>query len=124
MHWLTLLMLILLFLIAIWFSIGFYNSAGVILPLMLLGALVGGLFGVIFYPEYPELFVILGISAVLGASLNNPITAIILIVEMTWEPFLFIPAGIVTIIAYIVSGPKSIIPGQHKVTKIKTIEDN
>jgi H+/Cl- antiporter ClcA len=124
MHWLTLLILLLLFIIAILFSIGFYNSAGLILPLMLLGALIGGLFGVIFYPEYPELFVILGISAVLGASLNNPITAIILIVEMTWEPFLFIPAGIVTIIAYIVSGPKSIIPGQRKVKKIKTIEDN
>ncbi|MFX1337840.1 MAG: chloride channel protein [Promethearchaeota archaeon] len=124
MHWLTLFILVLLFLIAILFSIGFYNSAGLILPLMLLGALVGGLFGVIFYPEYPELFVILGISAVLGSSLNNPITAIILIVEMTWEPFLFIPAGIVTIIAYIVSGPKSIIPGQHKVKKSKIIEEN
>ena len=64
-------------------------------------ALLGGLFGVIFFPEYPELFVILGISAVLGASMNNPITAIIIIVEMTWEPFLFITAGITTIIAYI-----------------------
>jgi len=119
MHWLTLLILIILFLIAILFSIGFYNSAGIILPLMLLGALLGGLFGVIFYPEYPELFVILGISAALGASINNPITAIILIVEMTWEPFLFIPAGIVTIIAYIFSGPNSIIPGQRNVKKIK-----
>ncbi|TFG29314.1 MAG: chloride channel protein [Promethearchaeota archaeon] len=123
MHWLTLLILIILFLVAILFSIGFYNSAGIILPLMLLGALIGGLFGVIFYPEYPELFVILGISAVLGASINNPITAIILIVEMTWEPYLFIPAGIVTILAYIFSGPNSIIPGQRTVKKIK-LDDN
>ena len=123
MHWLTLLILLLLFLTAILLSIGFYNSAGLILPLMLLGALIGGLFGVIFYPQYPELFVLLGISAVLGASLKNPITAIILIVEMTWEPFLFIPAGIITIIAYIISGPKTIIPGQRKVKKIKTLKD-
>ncbi len=113
------LLLTSLFLFAILFSIGFYNSAGLILPLMLLGALLGGFFGVTFFPEYPELFVILGISAVLSAAINNPITAIIIIVEMTWDPFLFIPAGITTILAYICSGPNTIIPGQRNVKCIQ-----
>jgi len=116
--------LTLLFVLAILFSIGFYNSAGIILPLMVLGALVGGIFGVYFFPEYPELFVILGISAMLGASINNPVTAIIIIVEMTWEPFLFIPAGIATIIAYIFSGPSAIIPGQKIVKEIETFDED
>lgn len=112
--WFAFLLFIFLFLIAMSFSIGFSNSAGLILPLMVFGALVGGFFGVVFYPEHPELFVLIGISAALGAALKNPITAIIIIVEMTWEPFLFIPAGIATIIAYICSGPNSIIPGEVK----------
>lgn len=113
--WELLLLLISLFIIAIICSIGFYNSAGLVLPSMLLGSLLGGFFGVIFYPEYPELFVVLGISAVLGATYNNPVTAILIIVEMTWEPMLFIPAGITTIIAYVLSGPKAITPGQRYV---------
>ncbi|MFX1384991.1 MAG: chloride channel protein, partial [Promethearchaeota archaeon] len=69
----------------------------------------------IFYPNNPELFVILGISAVLGSATNNPIAAIAIIIEMTWIPELFIPAGITTIITYIFSGPNSIIPGQRSV---------
>ena len=90
-------------------SIGTINSAGVMMPLMIFGALCGALFGIIFYPNNPELFILLGISATLGAALNNPITAIFIIVEMTWVPFLFIPAGITTIIAYIISGPTKIL---------------
>jgi H+/Cl- antiporter ClcA len=91
------------------------NSAGIILPLMIFGAILGGLFGVLFYPEHPELFVLLGIAAVLGASLNNPITAILLIIELTWAPFLLFPAAITTIVAYIFSGPSAIVPGQKNV---------
>ncbi|MBD3254503.1 MAG: hypothetical protein GF383_05390 [Candidatus Lokiarchaeota archaeon] len=114
-EWTVLLILLLLFGVAIFFSIGTSNSAGIILPMMLIGAILGGFFGVLFYPEHPELFVLIGIAAVLGASLNNPITAIFLLIEMTWEPFLFIPASIVTIISYIFSGPSAIIPGQKRV---------
>ncbi len=106
---------IFLFLLAMALSIGFYNSSGIILPLMLFGSLVGSLFGKLFYPTSPELFAVLGASVAIGAALNNPITAIIIIVEMTWEPFLFLPAGIVTIIAYIFSGPNSIISGQVEI---------
>ena len=55
----------------------------------------------------------------LGASINNPVTAIIILIEMTWIPFLFVPAGITTIIAYIFSGPHTIIPGQKYVNTIQ-----
>ncbi|MHA1688085.1 MAG: chloride channel protein [Promethearchaeota archaeon] len=115
--WITYLIFLSLFILALFLSIGTYNSAGIISPLILLGALCGGLFGAIFCPENIELFILfilLGMSAVLGAALNNPITAIFIIVEMTWAPFLFIPAGITTIIAYIFSGTTTIIPEQQK----------
>ena len=121
LNFFSLLFLFIIFLIAMLFSIGFYNSSGIILPLMILGALIGGLFGVVFFPEYPELFVLLGISSVLGASIKNPITAIIILVEMTWEPFLFIPAGITTIITYIISGPNTIILGKRNVQELRVI---
>lgn len=111
--WYILLLLILLFLIGLFLSIGTLNSAGIILPLILLGTLLGSFFGIIFYPEHIELFVILGISSVLGAAINNPITAIVIVIEMSWIPILFIPVGISTILAYIFSGPSSIIPDQR-----------
>jgi len=111
--WYLLLVLIFLFVIGLFLSIGTLNSAGIILPLMLLGTLLGSFFGIIFYPEYLELFVILGISSVLGAAINNPITAIIIVIEMSWIPILFIPMGISTILAYIFSGPSSMIPDQR-----------
>jgi CIC family chloride channel protein len=107
-----LLILAILFIIAIFLSIGTMNSAGIIMPLMIFGAIIGGLFGVLFYPQNPQLFVLIGISAFLGAALNSPIAAIFIIIEMTWIPVLLIPASITTLIAYIFSGPSSIIPGQ------------
>ena len=119
---LILLLILLLFIVIAIFlsiSIGTLNSAGIIMPLMIFGAIMGGLFGLIFYPQQPLLFVLLGISAVLGAATNNPIAAIFIIVEMTWMPLLFIPAGITTIIAYIFSGPNSIIPHQRDIKSIK-----
>ena len=116
--WTFLLILLLIITIAIILSIGTMNSAGIIMPLMFLGAILGGVFGVLFYPENPELFVLLGISAALGAATNNPIASIFIIVEMTWVPLLFIPAGIATIIAYIFSGPISIIPGQKDIEQL------
>lgn len=102
--WGYLLIFSIAILIAIVLSIGTMNSAGIIMPLMIIGGILGGLFGLIFYPKNPELFVLLGISATLGAATNNPIAAIFIIVEMTWVPLLFIPAGITTVIAFIISG--------------------
>ncbi|TXT62929.1 MAG: membrane protein of unknown function [Promethearchaeota archaeon] len=111
--WYFLLFLILLFLFGLFLSIGTLNSAGIILPLILLGSLLGGFFGILVYPEYVELFVILGIASVLGAAINNPITAIVIVIEMSWFPILFIPVGISTILAYIFSGPSSMIATQQ-----------
>ena len=110
--WIHLLLFSVVIIIAIVLSIGTLNSAGVIMPLMIIGGIIGSLFGIAFYPENPELFVLLGVSAALGAATNNPIASIFIIVEMTWVPLLFIPAGITTAIAYIISGSTSIIPGQ------------
>ncbi|MFX1313728.1 MAG: chloride channel protein [Promethearchaeota archaeon] len=115
--WIHLLFFSIAILIAIILSIGTLNSAGIIMPLMIIGGILGGLFGLVFYPENPELFVLLGISATLGAATNNPIAAIFIIVEMTWVPLLFIPAGITTVVAYIISGSSSIIPGQYDIER-------
>jgi len=115
MDWEFYFILAILFLVGIFLSIGTMNSAGIIMPLMIFGAILGAIFGVIFYPENPQLFVLLGISAVLGACLKTPIAAIFLLLEITWAPFLLIPASITTLIAYIFSGPKSIISGQKNV---------
>ncbi|MFO7795740.1 MAG: chloride channel protein [Promethearchaeati archaeon] len=115
--WYILFLFIVIFLIGIFLSIGTLNSAGIILPLILLGTLLEGFFGDIFYQEYLELFVILGISSVLGAATNNPISAIVIVIEMSWLPILFIPVAISTILAYIFAGPSSLIPEQKYIYK-------
>lgn len=111
--WYVLLIITILFLIGIMCSIGTMNSAGLIMPLIIFGALIGGLFGALFCPEYIELFVLIGMAAALGAATNCPIAAIFMVVEMTWIPLLFVPAGIVTILAYLINSPSSIVHKQQ-----------
>jgi len=116
--WEFFFILIFLLIIAILLSIGTLNSAGIVFPMILFGAVLGGFFGILFYPQNPVLFMLLGIPAVLGASTKNPVASIILIVEMTWIPLIFIPAAIVTVFAYVLSGPSSLISGQYEAKKI------
>ena len=116
--WEFFFILIFLLVIAILLSIGTLNSAGIVFPMILFGAVLGGFFGLLFYPQNPVLFMLLGIPAVLGASTKNPVASVILIVEMTWIPLLFVPAAIVTIFAYLLSGPSSLISGQYEAIKI------
>ena len=112
------LSILFLVIIAIFISLGTQNSAGIIFPIILVGFILGGIFGLIFYPSEPLLFMLLGIPAFLGAATKNPIASVFLIIEITWVPILFIPAAITTAIAYIISGPSSLISGQFNATRI------
>ena len=114
MKWDFLILFFFFYLFGLILSIGSDNSAGVIGPLFLLGGFFGGFFGLIFYPENPELFVLLGISSILGSTTKNPIASIFIIIEVTWYLPLIISAGICTIISYILSGPLAIIEGQNE----------
>lgn len=89
------------------FSFGTGAPGGIFLPLLVLGAVTGGLFTEIVSPlvnytdTYPAYFVILGMAGYFSAIVRAPITGIILISEMTGIFHNLLPLAIVSLTAYL-----------------------
>ena len=89
------------------FSFGTGAPGGIFLPLLVLGAVTGGLFTEIVSPlvgyanTYAAYFVILGMAGYFAAIVRAPITGIILISEMTGIFSNLLPLAIVSLAAYI-----------------------
>lgn len=78
---------------------------GVIMPCMLGGACVGlvmGEFGHTYIPQFlsaPEVYALLGLGAMLAAILQAPLTALVLLVELSSHTDILVPAMLVVITA-------------------------
>ena len=89
------------------FSFGTGAPGGIFLPLLVLGAVTGGLFTEIVSPlvgytnTYSAYFVILGMAGYFAAIVRAPITGIILISEMTEIFSNLLPLAIVSLVAHI-----------------------
>jgi CIC family chloride channel protein len=74
-------------------------------PSLMLGALLGGLFsqGALFIaPEYASsagLYVMLGMCAVMAATLQAPLAALLAILELTANPHIVLPAMLIIVVA-------------------------
>lgn len=104
--------LIVLLLIKFFFSIycfGCGAPGGIFLPMLVLGALLGGVytrfFGVAFgYADvYLPNFVIFGMTGLFAAIVRSPITGVVLITEMTKDFENLLPLTMVALIAYLVA---------------------
>ncbi|XVG95751.1 chloride channel protein [Eubacteriales bacterium KG127] len=104
--------LIVLFIVKLIFSAISFGSGvagGIFLPLLVLGAIVGGIFGVVFNQAngtenmYLDNFVIYGMVGMFAAIVGAPATGIILITEMTGDLQNFFPLVIVGLISYLVA---------------------
>lgn len=90
-------------------SYGCGVPGGIFLPILTLGSLVGALFAQLFVLmgaskgslQYVSLMAIVGMAGLFGAVTKAPLTAIILVSEMTSYSEL-LPLGVVTLIAYLV----------------------
>jgi CIC family chloride channel protein len=88
---LTLMALLIAKIVATSITIGSGGSGGVFAPSLFLGAVTGGLFGTFVHALFPETtaasgaYALVGMSAVVAATTHAPITAIIMIFEMTGE---------------------------------------
>ena len=88
-------------------SFGTGAPGGIFLPLLVLGALSGGLFAEVAEvcgacaDSHVAYFVILGMAGLFSSIVRAPITGIILISEMTRIFYNMLPLAIVTFIAYI-----------------------
>ncbi len=86
-------------------SIGLGIPGGVIGPVLFLGTCLGGIFGLLIRLVFPDLQVdtgfysLLGMGAVMGASLQAPLAALTAMMELTHSPQIIMPGMIAIVIA-------------------------
>jgi CIC family chloride channel protein len=85
------------------------GSGGVFGPAMYIGAMLGGAFGWLAHAVFPDFaagsgpYALVGIGAVLGGSALAPLTAIVLLFEMTDDYRIILPIMIATVLSIVVT---------------------
>lgn len=103
--WLFLLLLVLVKILATSISLGSGGSGGVFAPSLFIGAMTGGFFGEIVHAQFPTVtahsgaYALVGMAALVGSSTHAPITAILIIFEMTNDYKIILPLMICVVIA-------------------------
>ncbi|MGP1569825.1 MAG: chloride channel protein [Eubacteriales bacterium] len=95
--------LAILFIIKFIFSLISFTSGvpgGIFLPILVQGAILGSLFGMIAGEENMEIYVIIAMAGYLTAVVRNPLTSIVLIFEMTGSLNGFLPLAMTCLFAY------------------------
>ncbi|MBE0645894.1 MAG: chloride channel protein [Bacteroidetes bacterium] len=109
LSWLTMLLLIFAKIFATSLSLGSGGSGGVFAPSLFLGTMTGGFFGALVHMLMPEYsassgaYSLVGMGAVVAGATHAPITAILIIFEMTNDYKIILPLMISSIIATVFS---------------------
>lgn len=92
------------------FTLGSGGSGGVFAPSLFLGAVAGGAFGVALdnlglIPEggSPAAYALVGMAAVVAGSTHAPLTAILILFELTRDVYVLLPIMLAAVIATVVS---------------------
>jgi len=100
-----LLVVLLCKLLATSLGLGFGLPGGVIGPTLMLGALAGGVVGTLVtlndpqHTSSPALYAMLGMGAMMGATLNAPLAALTALLELTANPYIILPAMLAIVTA-------------------------
>ncbi len=103
--WKIMLLLVVAKLVAVSITIGSGGSGGIFAPSLFIGAMLGGAVGKVvnsFWPSStagPGAYALVGMGAVVAAATHAPITAIVIIFEMTSDYKIILPLMISCIIA-------------------------
>lgn len=103
--WLMMLALIFLKLLATSLSLGSGGSGGIFAPSLFMGTMTGGFFGALIHQLFPAYsassgaYSLVGMGAVVAGATHAPITAILIIFELTNDYKIILPLMISTIIA-------------------------
>lgn len=111
----TLIMLIILKIVATSVTIGSGGSGGVFAPSLFIGSVMGGAFGIVIHGLFPAItaasvaeasgaYALVGMGAFFAATVRGPITAIILLFEMTRNYNLILPLMIAVTISIFLAG--------------------
>jgi chloride channel protein, CIC family len=102
-------MLILLKIAATSLTLGSGSSGGVFAPALFIGAVTGGAFGRLFFNRLPfdvalpGAYAIVGMASVFAGAAHAPVTAILIVFEMTGDYKLILPLMVSTVVATAVS---------------------
>lgn len=105
MVWHLLLVLVVVKIIAVSITIGSGGSGGIFAPSLFIGAMVGGGLGTVIHSIWPEstadpgAYALVGMAAVVAGTTYAPITAIVIIFELTADYKIMLPLMISAIIA-------------------------
>jgi CIC family chloride channel protein len=105
LSWWFLLMLILIKILATSITIGSGGSGGIFAPSLFLGAMTGAAFGILVNNFFPDItassgaYAIVGMAAVVSATTHGPLTAILMLFEMTGEYKIILPLMITCIVS-------------------------
>ena len=88
-------------------TLGSGGSGGIIAPSLFLGAVTGGGMGVAMRilgwfdasRVFPEAYAIVGMGAVLAAIVHAPLASILIVLELTYNPALVLPAMLTVVVA-------------------------
>lgn len=90
-------------------TLGSGSSGGIFAPSLFIGAMTGGFFGRILHQLFPKItagsgaYSLVAMSAVVAATTHAPITAMLIIFEMTGDYKIILPLMIATIISLVVT---------------------
>lgn len=90
-------------------TLGTGNSGGVFAPSLFMGATLGGIVGTLAHQWWPTValnpgaYAIVGMAALFSASARAPITAILIVFEMSGDYHLILPLMLATVLATLVS---------------------
>lgn len=112
-----LVVLVVMKIMATCFTLGSGNSGGIFAPSLFIGAVGGGAFGMLvnhFFPEAtagPGAYALVGMAGMVAGATHAPITAMLIIFEMTRDYRIILPLMVVVVISTMVAGrlfPQSI----------------
>jgi len=106
------LMVILIFgkLLATSLTLGSGNSGGIFAPSLFMGAVAGGSFGVLvnyFFPgatATPGAYALVGMAAMVAGTTHAPMTAMLIIYEMTWDYRIILPLMVAVVFSALIAG--------------------
>jgi len=98
-------------------TLGGSGVGGVFIPTIVMGSSIGAIWGQTL-GRNEDLFVALGMSAMLSASFKTPLTSVAFVAETTGSEFYLIPSIVASAAAYLISGPTSLPKNQRLMERI------
>jgi CIC family chloride channel protein len=95
-------------------TVGMNVSGGVFGPALVVGGSTGGIAGFILDPANISAYMVIGMSAVHTATTKTPIASLVLIMEMTGYPSIFLAMAIANVAAFFVSGDNCLYHSQMR----------